>query len=160
MSFIAATARCTILLCSVLVASCARPGTPNDSQAQFGIITSEGRVLANVEGSATGFTNTELTHLIRTGVSEVYAIDSDVSSDAATAGRRMFWHVINDGRKPTAVISVHLVQDGKIARSAYADAAAPDSDSDEEFMYVVSHLAREVLPPAAQTLVSSQHRSS
>jgi len=36
---------------------------PMTSQSRFGIVTSEGTVLANVDGSATGYTNTELHHV-------------------------------------------------------------------------------------------------
>ena len=160
MSFIAATARWILLFSSILAVSCAGPAPANDSRGQFGIVTSEGMVLANVEGSATGFTNTELTHLIRTGVAEAYVIHGDVLSDPATAEPRMFWHVINDGRKPTTIISTHLVEGGKITSSAFTDVAAPDSNPDTVFIDAVSQLAQRVLPPAAKHLASSRTERS
>jgi len=150
MSLIVRTARWTLLLSSILAASCAGPETAGDSRSQFGIVTSDATVLANVEGSATGFTNTELTDLIRKGVGKAYVIQCDVSSDPATSGPRMVWHVINEGTEPTAVISVHLVRDGKITRSAFTDASAPGSSPDAVFMDTISQLAQRVLPPAAE----------
>jgi hypothetical protein len=146
---IAATVRWTLLFSSIFVASCTGPGVANNSPGQFGIVTSEGMVLANVEGSATGYTNTELTNLISRGVAESYVVKSEVPSKPATSGVRMFWHVINNGREPTAVVTVHLVRSGKIIRSAFTDAAAPDSNPDAVFMATVSQLAQRVLPLAS-----------
>lgn len=150
-----ATGRWALFICAgLIVASCMRPGVSDDSRDRFGIITSEGTVLAIVQGSAIGFTNADLTRLIWSGVAEAYPIQCEVPSELAAAGRQIFWNVINDGRKPTAVISVRVVQDGKIVRSAFNHVAAPGSSPDAVFMYDVSHLARRVLPPAARPLAS------
>jgi hypothetical protein len=51
-----------------LVVSCAIPASVNRAGNQFGIITSEGIVLATVGGTATGVTNAGLIRLIRAGV--------------------------------------------------------------------------------------------
>jgi hypothetical protein len=99
-----------------------------------------------VNGFATGFTNHDLTRLIRAGVAETYSVVCGTSSDSAAAERQMVWHVVNDGRKPTAVVTVHIVQGGEIIRSAFANVAAPDSNPDAVFKYDVAHLAGRVLP--------------
>jgi hypothetical protein len=141
-------ARGFLLLCTLLLTSCEKPDKQDASLDRFRIITDEGPVLAIVNGSATGFTNHDLTQLIRAGVAEAYSILCDVSPDPA-AERQMVWHVVNDGRKPTAVVPVHIVQSGQIVRSAFASVAAPDSNPDAIFKYDVAHLARRVLPAGA-----------
>jgi hypothetical protein len=122
--------------------------------SRFNVITSEGIVSAIVIGSAKGFTNAALTRLIRAGVSETYDVHCTRPSDPAVAEREMFWHVNNDGRKPTAIITVHLVHDGKLVSSAYSNVAAPGSNPNAVFMYDVSRLAQRVLPPASRPLGS------
>jgi hypothetical protein len=140
--------RWTLLVASIFVASCAELRNANDSQGQFGIVTSEGTVLATVDGSATGYTHNELTQLIRKGVAETYGIQRAVVPGTLTSGARMIWHVTNDEREPTAIISVDFIRDGKITRSAFTNAAAPGSEPDAVFMGAVSQLAENVLPPA------------
>jgi hypothetical protein len=142
------TMRWTLLLASIFVASCTGLRDTNDSQCQFGILTSEGTVLATVEGSATGYTQTELTKLISNGVAETYGIQRTVASGRLTSGPRMIWHVINNEREPTAIISVDFIRNGKITRSAFTSAAAPGSEPDAVFMGAVSQLAENVLSPA------------
>jgi len=68
----------------------------------------------------------------------------------------MVWHVVNDGRMPTVVITVHLVQDGKITRTAFTRAAAPDANPEWDFIAAVSQLTLEVLPPLATNAVLSR----
>jgi hypothetical protein len=60
----------------------------------------------------------------------------------------MIWHVTNDERDPTAIISVDFIRDGKITNSAFANAGAPGSEPNAVFMGAVSQLAENVLPPA------------
>jgi hypothetical protein len=147
---IVTTMRWTLLVVLIFVASCAGLRNANDSQDQFGIVTSEGTVLATVEGSATGYTDTELTKLIRNGVAETYGIQRKVASGTLTSGPRMIWHVINNEREPTAIISVDLIRGGKITRSAFTNAVAPGSEPSGVFMGTVSQLAQNVLPPATR----------
>jgi hypothetical protein len=155
MSLIVTTMRWTLLFSSIFVASCAGANNANDSQDQFGIVTSEGTVLANVEGFAAGYTHTELTKLIRDGLARTYRIQRDVASKAAAPGTRLIWRVNNNVREPTAVITVNLVQGSKIIRSAFSDTVTPGSEPDGIFMGVVSQLAQRVLPPAATQSGSS-----
>ncbi len=157
MSSVAASARWALLACLVLTTSCASPGAADDPRYQFGIVTIDGTVLEYVEGSVTGYTNAELTDFVRKGVGEAYVVRRGVSLNATPTGRQMVWHVINDGRKPTVVITVHLVRDGKIIRTAFTGAPAPDASPEGYFIAAISQLTQEVLPPLATNPVSSRN---
>jgi hypothetical protein len=136
-----------LLFCAVLTPSCAQMPAADASRSRFGVITSEGVISATVGGSATGFTNTNLTGLIRAGLAEAYSIQCEVPPKMAAAGPQMVWHVTSIGIKPTAIISVDVVKDGKIVKSAYTNVAAPGSNPNAVFMYDVRRLAQRVLPP-------------
>jgi hypothetical protein len=130
-----------------LLASCATAANINGAGNRFGIITSEGIVLATVSGMATGLTNADLTRLIRAGVAETYSIQCDVPRHMPRSTRQIFWHVTSGIRYPTAVISIRLVEDSKTVRSFFADVAAPETSPSLIFMNEVSRLSRRVLPP-------------
>ncbi|WP_158922297.1 hypothetical protein [Acidisphaera sp. S103] len=100
-----------------------------------------------VQGMAKGYTNTELTRLIRAGVAESYPTRCDVSPTFAVSAPQMIWRVVNDGRKPTAIVSVRVVHNGNLVRSAFANAPAPDAFPDAVFRFQVANLARRVLKP-------------
>jgi hypothetical protein len=134
-------------LSAILLVSCAVPVSRHGSCNKFAIITSEGIVLATVDGMATGFTNADLARLIRAGVAESYSIQSNVLRQVVMPRRQIFWHVTSRVRYPTAVISVRFVEDGKTVKSAFADTAAPGTNPNLIFMSEVARLARKVLPP-------------
>jgi hypothetical protein len=140
--------RCTVLsLCSL--ASCARSEGIGPARNLFTASTSEGTVLVRVEGLATGFTNSELTRLIRSGLTRIYPIQCDAPSDISMSVPRMVWHVINDGRRPTAMVTVRIIENGRIVRSGFTTVSAPGANPDAVFMREFSDLAYGVMPPAA-----------
>jgi hypothetical protein len=123
------------------------PARVDSAGNQFGIVTSEGIVIAIIEGTATGLTNTGLTRLIEAGVGEIYSIQCDLPRHAVVPARRIFWHVASRVRYPTAVISARFIEDSKTVRSLSVDVAAPEANPNLVFMNEVSHIARKVLPP-------------
>jgi hypothetical protein len=135
-----------LLLCSL--ASCARSENVARPNNLFTADTSEGIVVVRVEGFATGFTNTEMTRLIRGGLARIYPIQCDTSPDVSANAPRMVWHVINDGRKATAMVTVTIIESGRIVRSKFDNVSAPNVNPNVVFMRDVSDLAYRVMLPA------------
>jgi len=114
-------------------------------------------VLATVKGTATGFTNGDLTRLIRAGVAETYSIQCDVPWDIAATARQIFWQVSSSVRRPTATISVKVVQGGKTVNSTFTNVAGPDANPYVIFMNEISRLAHEMLPPPVMGHLLPRH---
>jgi hypothetical protein len=87
------TIRGVLFLSVILMTSCAKPEIPGSTWNQFAIITSQGIVLATVNGTVTGLTSRDLTRLIRAGVAETYTIQCGVPGDIAATARQIFWQV-------------------------------------------------------------------
>ena len=66
----------------------------------------------------------------------------------------MYWYLISDRRKGTALIKVRITRDGKVIRSEFTNAAAPGVDPD--MMDDISRFVRRVLPPPAKPVASLQ----
>lgn len=143
-----------LLWCLIAFTSGARPAAADGWQGSFMVATSEGAVLATVEGATTGFTNAALTRLIREGAAESYPTYCATPSDITAARRRILWHVIKDGRKPVALISVELIQDGNVGRKAYRHVADPGANPPVVFAHEAARLVLHVLSPAT----SAQNR--
>jgi hypothetical protein len=124
------------------VAGCG--GTPD----RFAVSTPDGVVLASVEGASTGFTNTELTRLVRAGVAEAYPVQCHAPSWLGAGAPLMVWQVVDKDRQPTAIVSVRLIRNGTVVRSSFDNVVVPDANPGSVFMRTVSDLARRVLPPA------------
>jgi hypothetical protein len=155
-SVVAAPVGYALLFCAVLTPSCAQMPAADASRSRFGVITSEGVTSVTVGGSAKGFTNTNLAGLIRAGLAEAYSIQCEAPQNMAAAGPQMVWHVTNIGVKPTAIISVYVVKDGKVVKSAYTNVAAPGANPNAVFMYDVLRLAQTVLQPNSRPPSLSQ----
>ena len=134
-----------LLFCLAFAVSCTRPTISDGWEAWSGVGTPDGAVV--VQGMAKGFTNAELTRLIRAGVADAYPTRCDGGPVPAGSMPRMVWHVVNDGRKPTAIVSVRVVQNGGLVRFAFSNTPAPDTFPDAVFRREVSDLARRVLVP-------------
>jgi hypothetical protein len=132
-----------------LLAACTGSETVGEVRDKFTANTSEGIVLVRVEGMATGITNSELTRLIRRGVVRIYPVRCNPPPDISTNAPQMVWHVIKDGRKPTAMVTVEIIRDGRIVRSNFANVSAPHANPDAVFIREVSELAYRLISPAA-----------
>ena len=122
------------ILSTICLVSCATPERLHGAGNKFGIVTTEGIVLATVDGMATGLTSADLTRRIRAGVAEAYPIQSNMPLHMTAPRRQIFWHVASAVRYPTATISVRLVEDGKTVASAFAITAAPEMNPNLLFM--------------------------
>ena len=147
----------TLLFCMIFVVSYSRPSASGGSEAWSGVGTPVGAVALVVQGMAKGFTNAELTRLIRAGVADAYPTRCDGGPVAADSMPRMVWHVVNDGRKPTAIVSVRVIQNGSLVRFAFSNAPAPDAFPDAVFRREVSDLARRVLAPPSVGIAAPFH---
>ena len=147
-----------LLSCLVLVVSCAGPNVSDDVQNPFGIYTADGLVLCDIENMAKGVTHTELTRLIRAGVSEAYPVECGVPPGTTAETEHMVWRVTNNGRKATAVVHVVLIRDGHVIRSAFADLGAPGANPDRSITYEISHLAQRVLAAGPRPTAQSPTR--
>jgi len=132
----------------VMVAACAGEAGCGGAPDRFAVSTPDGVVLASVEGASTGFTNAELTRLVRAGVAEAYPVQCSVPAVLAAEAPLMVWRVVDKDRQPTAIVSVKLIRNGTVVRSAFDNVLAPDTNPGSVFMRTVSDLARRVLPPA------------
>jgi hypothetical protein len=138
-----------VLLWCLITSICGASSVAADmSRGRFMVATSDGAVAVIVEGMATGVTNSALTRLIRAGVAGAYFTYCAAAPDLAAARQKIHWHVISDGRKATALISVDLVQDGKASKAIYSHVAAPGANPPGVFEHEVRLLARQILPPA------------
>jgi hypothetical protein len=135
-----------LLGAAMFVASCTNARSTTAAPGQFGVNTTDGVVTARVDGFATGVTNQDLTRLVLAGVGESYTVDCHLLPNTSPDTTQMVWRVTNNGRKPTAIVSVELIQNGRTVRSAFADAAAPAANPDAVFVHQVATLARRVLP--------------
>jgi hypothetical protein len=139
----------------LFAAACANPeASVGRTGAPFAIITSEGIVLVTVEGGATGFTNADLTRLIRKSLAETYPVQCNTRLDSSTVARQMVWHVANLGWWPTAMISVKVIEDEKKAKSGFDRIAVPGVNPDAVFLYDVSRLAQRILPPPRTSIAT------
>jgi hypothetical protein len=118
-------------------------------------MTSKGVVLAIVEGSVAGVTNSDLTHLIRAGVAETYSIQCVAPSGVTPNDVRMYWYLVDNRQTGTALVKVHIEQDGKIIRSEFTNVTAPGIDPDVMFMDNISRFAQGVLPPPYKPVAAS-----
>jgi hypothetical protein len=137
-----------LVLVLYLLAACTGPQGAGKADNLFTANASEGDVLVRVDGMARGFTNSELTRLIKRGMAGSYPIQCHEASDNALDTPKMVWHVINDRRKPTAVVTVKVIESSGIVRSKFANIAAPGVNPDAVFMRDVADLAYRIMPPA------------
>jgi hypothetical protein len=142
-----------------LLIACTNPERGDGAGNLFTAGTSEGTIMVRVEGFTKGFTNTELTRLIRDGLAKTYPIQRDVPPDIASNVPRMVWHVNNDERNATAVVTVRIIQNGRVVRSDFAKTPAPNACPPAVFMHEVSELARNVIPPAANGRITLDQKS-
>jgi hypothetical protein len=134
----------------LFLASCAGPQAGDPSTDQFVIESSEGPVLATVEPSDTGYTDSELTNVISAGVADRFAIRCSAPSRSAEPSRQMFWQV-NKIWKTNAQISASLVAGGKVVKSTFMTTGAPGTNPDADFEYAVARLASRMLPTSRQS---------
>jgi hypothetical protein len=132
----------------VMAAVCAEAAGCGEAPNRFAVSTPDGLVLASVEGASTGFTNAELTRLVRGGIAEAYPVQCNAPSVLTAGAPLMVWQVVDKDRQPTAIVSVKLIRNGTVVRSAFDNVLAPDANPGSVFMRTVSDLARRVLPPA------------
>jgi hypothetical protein len=118
-------------------------------------MTSQGVVLAIVEGSVAGVTNSDLTHLIRAGVAETYSVQCAVPSGMAPNNPRMYWYLVENRQTGTALVKVHIKQDNKVIRSEFTHVTVPGTDPDVMFMDNISRFAQGVLPPPGKPAAAS-----
>jgi hypothetical protein len=71
------------------------------------------------------------------------------TADISTNAPKMVWHVIKDGRKPTTMVTVRIIRDGRIVRSNFANVSAPHANPDAVFMREVAELAYRLISPPA-----------
>jgi hypothetical protein len=131
----------------VLLASCSEVETIDGRRDTFAIATSKGIVEAVVEEQG-GFEGAA--RLIRAGIAEAYAVECGPTDNAMPTTRHVIWAVARGGLRPTAMISVRVLNAGKIENAASASVAAPGAVPDAVFMAEVVHLALRVLPPPAK----------
>jgi len=148
----ALTGRCCLFLVLSLLAACSGSEGAGQVNNLFVANTTEGVALVRVDGMATGFTNSELTRLIRRGMAGIFPILCRDASDNASTAPKMVWHIINDGRKPTAVVTVKVIETDGIVRAKFANISAPGINPDAVFMHDVADLAYRIISPASSSV--------
>jgi hypothetical protein len=134
---------------------CARPGDAV-TQGHFAVDTSRGTVLVTADGDAVGFTNVDLTRLIRTALAQTYPITCDIKGHTNTTSRRLVWHVVSSGRHPTAIIVAEIFQDSKLLQKESEQIAAPGSEPNAVTIYETSQFSQRILPPVSRKIALSK----
>jgi hypothetical protein len=139
-----------VVYCMIAIAACANTQSRGTLGREFDVLTSKGPVSVHVQGTATGFANSNLSRLIRSGMAEVYPIRCDMPLDVSSTKQMLVWNVTKDGRL-NYVVNGRLVQGGEVIKSKWADVIGLEATPYGVFMRTISFLALKLLPPATET---------
>jgi hypothetical protein len=134
------------------IAACANVQSRGTLGHEFEVLTSKGPVSVQVQGTATGFDNSDLSRLIRFGMAEVYSVHCGLPLDVSSTKQMLVWNVTKDGRL-NYVVNGRLVQGGEVVKSTWADVIGLEAAPYGVFMRTISFLALKLLPPATETRV-------
>jgi len=138
-----------IICCLAAIVACTNVQSHDALRPEFDVLTSQGPISVRVQGTATGFTNADLSRLIRSGMAEAYSVRCSVPFDTWSMKQILVWNVAKDGRH-NYVVSGRLVQSGKIIKSTWVDVIGLEAAPYGVFMRTISFLALKLLPPATE----------